>query len=220
VWLNTIEEQFNILTALLKKIPMQGSLSEVVTAAINGSVVSFPTDTVPALAVRPDRAELIYQLKQRNLSQPLILLAANSADLWPFVRGNSAEQEIWHQMASQYWPGAVTLVLPASIRVPAGLNLSGTETIGLRVPNCDVAREILQQTGALATSSANLSGEAPLPNMVRVDRAFPTVTTLAMEHHQPPTSLPSTVIEWTGSGWQILRQGAIMIASLTAEVND
>jgi L-threonylcarbamoyladenylate synthase len=190
---------------------MQGSLSEVVTAAINGAVVSFPTDTVPAFAVRPDRAELIYQLKQRDLSQPLILLAANSADLWPFVRGSSAEQEIWHQMASQYWPGALTLVLPASTRVPAGLNQTGTNTIGLRVPNCDLAREILLQTGALATSSANISGEAPLPNMLSIDQVFPTVTTLAVEQYQPPTSLPSTVIKWTGSGWEILRLGAIVI---------
>jgi L-threonylcarbamoyladenylate synthase len=190
---------------------MQGSLSEVVTAAMNGAVVSFPTDTVPALAVRPDRAELIYQLKQRDLSQPLILLAANSADLWPFARGNSAEQEIWHQMASRYWPGALTLVLPASTRVPAGLNQTGTDTIGLRVPNCDLAREILMQTGALATSSANISGEAPLLNMIRVDRVFPTVTTLAAEHYQTPTSLPSTVIKWTDNGWEVLRQGAIVI---------
>jgi L-threonylcarbamoyladenylate synthase len=190
---------------------MQGSLSEVVTAAITGGVVSFPTDTVPALAVRPDRAELIYQLKQRDLSQPLILLAASSADLWPFARGSSAEQEIWHQMASRYWPGALTLVLPASTRVPAGLNQTGTDTIGLRVPNCDLAREILRQTGALATSSANISGEAPLLNMISVDRVFPTVTTLVVENYQPPISLPSTVIQWTGSGWEVLRPGAIVI---------
>jgi L-threonylcarbamoyladenylate synthase len=190
---------------------MQGSVNEVVTAAMNGAVVSFPTDTVPALAVRPDRAELIYQLKQRDLSQPLILLAANSADLWPFARGSSAEQAIWQQMASRYWPGALTLVLPASTRVNAGLNQTGTDTIGLRVPNCDVAREILRQTGALATSSANISGEAPLLNMIRVERVFPTVTTLAGENYQPPTSLPSTVIKWTGSAWEVLRPGAIVI---------
>ena len=196
----------------LKIIIMQGSLNEVVTAAIRGEVVSFPTDTVPALAVRPDQAELIYQLKQRDASKPLILLAANSADLWPFTLGNSAERETWQHLTSRYWPGALTLVLPASNRVPAGLNLTGVETIGLRIPDCAIAREILQQTGALATSSANLSGQDPLPNMVRVDRAFPTVTTLALDRLiTPATGQPSTVIKWTGRGWEVLRQGAVVI---------
>jgi L-threonylcarbamoyladenylate synthase len=192
---------------------MQGSLNEVVTAAMNGSVVSFPTDTVPALAVRPDRAELIYQLKQRDINQPLILLAADSADLWPFTRGHSEEQEIWKNMAAQHWPGALTLVLPASTRVPTGLNMTGVDTIGLRIPNCNIAQEILRQTGALATSSANISGEAPLLNMSRVDRVFPAVITLSMEYKPPTASQqPSTVIKWTGVDWQILRQGAVMIS--------
>ena len=189
---------------------MQGSLTEVVTAALDGAVVSFPTDTVPALAVRPDRAELIYQLKQRDASQPLILLAANSADLWPFARGNNEEKEIWQEMASRYWPGALTLVLPASTRIPAGLN-SGVNTIGLRLPNSLAAKSVLQQTGALATSSANLSGEAPLLNMLQVDRVFPTVTTLIGERDRSASNQPSTVIKWTGTDWEVLRQGLVVI---------
>ncbi len=189
---------------------MKGSLIEVVAAAINGAVVSFPTDTVPALAVRPDRAELIYQLKQRDDSKPLILLAANSADLWPFVQGNSEEKEIWQEMANRYWPGALTLVLPASTKVPTGLN-SGINTIGLRLPNSDVARAVLQQTGALATSSANLSGADPILNMLQVDRVFPTVVTLSGERDRTASKQPSTVIKWTGTDWEVLRQGLLVI---------
>jgi L-threonylcarbamoyladenylate synthase len=197
---------------------MQGSFSEVVTAAMNGSVVSFPTDTVPALAVRPDRAELIYQLKQRDDSKPLILLAADSTDLWPFARGNSEEKKIWQEMAGRFWPGALTLVLPASTRVPAELNI-GHSTIGLRLPNCESARAVLRQTGALATSSANLSGEAPVLNMLQVDRVFPTVMTLIGDPDRfanenatrTASNQPSTVIKWTGTAWLLLRQGLIVI---------
>jgi L-threonylcarbamoyladenylate synthase len=191
---------------------MQGSLPEVVTAALNGAVVSFPTDTVPALAVRPDRAELIYQLKQRDDSKPLILLAANSTDLWPFVRGNSAEKEIWQEMADRYWPGALTLVLPASTRVPAELNI-GHSTIGLRLPNSEAARAVLQQTGTLATSSANLSGEDPILNMLQVDRVFPTVMTLNGDLDRTASNQPSTVIRWTGTDWEVLRQGLVIISN-------
>jgi L-threonylcarbamoyladenylate synthase len=209
VWLNTIMQRFHIPTAICE-IPMQGSLTEVVAAAISGSVVSFPTDTIPALAVRPDRAELIYQLKQRDVSKPLILLAANSADLWPFAQGSSEEKEIWQKMANRYWPGALTLVLPASTKVPKELNI-GHSTIGLRLPNSEPARAVLQQTGALATSSANLSGTDPILSMLQIDRVFSTVTTLIGERDRSLINQPSTVIKWTGNGWEVLRQGSIMV---------
>ncbi|MEB3161322.1 MAG: Sua5/YciO/YrdC/YwlC family protein, partial [Synechocystis sp.] len=52
------------------------SQADLIQGAIAGQVVSFPTDTVPALAVRPDQSGLIYQLKQRDLNKPLILMAA------------------------------------------------------------------------------------------------------------------------------------------------
>jgi L-threonylcarbamoyladenylate synthase len=184
---------------------MPGSLAEIVAAATKGLVVSFPTDTVPALAVRPDCADQIYRIKQRNTDKPLILLAAQSSDLWPFVQGTIAEKEIWQGVIDQYWPGALTIVLPASNCLPAGI--STNNTIGLRVPNCLVAREILQQTGALATSSANLAGHEPLPTMVAVDGAFPTV--LALDSDLVATGQPSTVICWQDHQWQVLRQGAI-----------
>jgi L-threonylcarbamoyladenylate synthase len=188
---------------------MQGSLNEIVAAATKGLVVSFPTDTVPALAVRPDCADQIYQLKQRSLDKPLILLAANSRDLWPFTQGTITEQEIWQQVVDRYWPGALTIVLPASNQLPTGL--STNKTIGLRIPNCPIAREILHQTGALATSSANLAGAAPLPTMAAVDRTFPTV--LALNSDLIADGEPSTVICWQNNGWQVLRQGAIQFSS-------
>jgi L-threonylcarbamoyladenylate synthase len=188
---------------------MSGSLNEIVAAATKGLVVSFPTDTVPALAVRPDCANQIYQVKRRSIDKPLILLAAQSNDLWPFVQGTIAEKEIWQQVVDQYWPGALTIVLPASHLLPEGI--STNNTIGLRVPNCPVAREILQQTGALATSSANFSGMAPLPTMAAVEGSFPTV--LALDSDLAATGLPSTVITWQDDQWQVLRQGAIQFSS-------
>jgi L-threonylcarbamoyladenylate synthase len=100
-------------------------------------------------------------------------------------------------------------VLPASNRLPAGI--SSNNTIGLRIPNCPVAREILQQTGALATSSANLAGAAPLPTMAAVDRTFPTVLALASD--LIANEQPSTVVCWQDHGWQVLRQGAIQFSS-------
>jgi L-threonylcarbamoyladenylate synthase len=194
----------------------QVSLSELVERVRSeGCLASFPTDTVPALAVRPDRAQQIYQVKQRDLSKPLILMAASLEVLWEYVRGSAAEQQIWQQVAQQYLPGALTLVLPASSQVPAGMNPKDPTTIGIRVPNHPIAQAILTQTGALATTSANRSGQPALQTMPEIEAEFPTVLTLhpselrSFSAAADSSGVPSTVVKWMGQSWQILRQGAV-----------
>jgi L-threonylcarbamoyladenylate synthase len=86
------------------------------------ALASFPTDTVPALAARPDQGDRIYAAKERPADKPLILMGATLDDLLPYVSGTEEEIAIWRQMAAQYWPGALTLVLPASDRVPPQMN--------------------------------------------------------------------------------------------------
>lgn len=197
----------------------QVSLERLIGAARDGNLVSFPTDTVPALATLPTSAESIFQTKQRSQTKPLILMVGAVADLWQFTRGTEAELAIWKGVAERYLPGALTLVLPASDRVPAMMNPLGNRTIGLRVPNCAIARTILLQVGALATTSANLSGCDPLLTMAAISDAFPEVFALDVDENSDGEKLPqpeiqvrpSTVVEWTGSGWQLLRLGAISI---------
>lgn len=194
---------------------VQVSEAELVAGAIANRVVSFPTDTVPALAVKPESAELIYQLKQRSHDKPLILLGASLEDLLPYVSYTSAELEMWQNLIRQHWPGALTLVLPASARVPAAINTTNSNTVGIRVPDLDLARQILKQTGVLATSSANLSGQDTLETMQAIDTAFPGVLVLKAPDLPANTAvgsgLPSTVVCWQDRKWQILRQGSIVV---------
>jgi L-threonylcarbamoyladenylate synthase len=191
----------------------QVSINALVQGAISGDyIVSFPTDTVPALAARPDRAELIFAAKGRSQDKPLILMAASPQALWPYVQGSPAELTLWQQVAESYWPGALTLVLPASPLVPPAMNAIDRTTIGVRVPNFPLALKILEQTGPLATTSANLSGQAPLESVAEIEAQFPEVLTLVAAELTTATtasSLPSTVAKWTGGDWEILRQGAI-----------
>ena len=197
---------------------MKGSIDQLVLAATSGqTIISFPTDTVPALAVRPDKAELIFQVKQRSTRKPLILMGATPESLWPYVKGTTEEMQIWQQVAQQYWPGALTLVLPASEKVPHAINPTDPTTLGIRVPDCELTRTILQQTGPMATTSANLSGQSPLLKMTEIEAQFPKVLTL--ESTQPvltqtPSAIPSTVVQWQHhSQWNILRQGAVKLES-------
>ncbi|WP_299486158.1 L-threonylcarbamoyladenylate synthase [Acaryochloris sp. IP29b_bin.137] len=185
-----------------------------IAAARSGRLISFPTDTVPALAARPDQASQIFAAKQRQPDKPLILMGASPEALWPYVRGNEQETRQWQQMAADYWPGALTLVLPACDRVPPAMNPLNPDSIGIRVPNSKVAQMILQQTGPLATTSINRSGQPALTNVQDINQHFPEVfTPLANLWPEPQSSdpLPSTVTKWTGQGWEVLRQGAVQI---------
>ncbi|MDZ7991316.1 MAG: L-threonylcarbamoyladenylate synthase [Nostoc sp. EfeVER01] len=190
----------------------QVSLINLISGARAGLLVSFPTDTVPALAAIPEKAALIFAAKQRSQDKPLILMAASAEDLWPYVKGSENEYKVWQEVADKYWPGGLTLVLPASERLPKVMNPIDPTTIGIRVPNSAIAQTILAQTGPLATTSANFSGQPSLQTMTEIETQFPQVLTLATTEYQGEIQgigVPSTVAKWTGRNWQILRQGAI-----------
>lgn len=198
-----------------------------------GAIGSFPTDTVPALSAHPDFADQIYTIKSRSAEKPLILMAGDSQDLWPYLDSDRHDsincQAHWQTMMDTYFPGALTLVLPKRHRTLLKLNPSQTGTIGVRVPNHNLARTILRQTGPLATTSVNRSGEPALLNMADIRSQFPKIYTLsdlalnqsgivesAISTVTPP--LPSTVIEWIGNGWMILRQGAIVFSDAEKDI--
>ncbi|MEL6221893.1 MAG: L-threonylcarbamoyladenylate synthase [Cyanobacteria bacterium J06627_8] len=209
------------------------SLTELIQAGRSGTaLISFPTDTVPALASHPDQAHRVFEAKQRSTDKPLILMGGTNDDLWSYVQGPADDQAEWKAVAQRYWPGALTLVLPASDRIPTAMNPKDPTTLGIRVPDCAIARHILMQTGPLATTSVNRSGEPALINPEDINRTFPEVLQLSPDDldelrrslspndssdaTQEPIELtnaanttPSTVIQWVNQGWHVVRQGRL-----------
>lgn len=190
-------------------------IAALIAAARSGRLISFPTDTVPALAVRPDQAPQIFAAKQRPADKPLILMAAHTNAIKPFVQGSDRDRQSWQQLTDAHWPGALTLVLPASEQVPEVMNPLNPQSIGVRVPNAPLAQMILQQTGPLATTSVNLSSQPALTTLEEIQKQFSKVLTpLASQWSVPAEDfkpVPSTVIKWTGQDWEIVRQGAIYL---------
>lgn len=185
---------------------------EIINQAQQGKVISFPTDTVPALAALPMSCELIFAAKKRPPDKPLILMGAKAEDLWPYVTGTEEEKNIWQQVTQQFWPGQLTLVLPASKKVPPVMNPLDPSTIGIRVPDHNIAIKLLLQTGPLATTSANLSGKEPLMTSTAIAEEFLDVFVLDLpQETYLGSGLPSTVVKWTRQGWKILRQGGIRL---------
>jgi L-threonylcarbamoyladenylate synthase len=181
-----------------------------------GGAAVFPTDTLPALACRPEAAVLLWRLKARPAHKPLILMGADLAQL------EEALAQPWHRswldQARSGWPGALTLVLPFHGALAEALHPGGA-SLGVRVPACERARELLRRTGPLATTSANRSGEPPARDAAEAGRLFPELPCLGPLPWPSGSGQASTVLAWepprggepgveAGGGWQVLRAGA------------
>jgi L-threonylcarbamoyladenylate synthase len=175
-----------------------------------GEAALFPTDTLVALAALPAYASQIWQLKQRSPDKPLILMGADLAQLqqvagvqWPAAA---------LALARAHWPGALTLVLPAAGPLVEQLNPGGS-SIGLRVPACALAQELLRLSGPLATTSANRSGEPAATTAAAAAACFGAqgVPLLGPEPWPAPSGQASTVLAWQTGSWQVLRAGSVRV---------
>ena len=205
-------------------------LDTYVQAVRSGAIAALPTDTVWGLAVAPHHSPGLYTLKQRSLDKSLILMGANAAALWPYVAMDAAQ---WQTITDSHWPGQLTLVVPTSPAVPLAMHPHTPNTVGVRVPDHPVARQVLALTGPLATTSANLSGQPTLTSVEQVLEQFPKVYGLDNSAIQAllgqatghkidmpvPSGLPSTVARWQSNNWEVLRQGSVYLQSIDNEDN-
>ncbi|MCS5697818.1 Sua5/YciO/YrdC/YwlC family protein [Cyanobium sp. FGCU-52] len=187
------------------------SVPDLAAALQAGSLALFPTDTLPALATTPGHAAAIWTCKARPREKPLILMGADLPQLVDFL--GVAWLEPWLEKAQTCWPGAVTLVLPIQGPVTEALHPGGT-SLGLRVPACERALELLRRTGPLATTSANRSGEPAARDAREAAALFPEIPQLAPLPWPPGSGSASTVLAWSAANtgtpveWQTLRAGA------------
>jgi L-threonylcarbamoyladenylate synthase len=184
-----------------------GAGSDVVAVLEAGGLVVLPTDTVYGLCAAPQNAAAvarINELKERA-EQPIALVAASVQALIECVPELSGR---WQKLLEALLPGPYTLVLPNPERRLPWLSPGREETIGVRVPELpEPARELLEQFGAVAGTSANRHGE---PDARRVEEIPPEIRDAAGAvldaGELPGTS--STVIDLTGPEPVVLREGA------------
>jgi tRNA threonylcarbamoyl adenosine modification protein (Sua5/YciO/YrdC/YwlC family) len=125
-----------------------------------GRAVVIPTDTVYGLAAMPGipgAVDDLFRIKGRPDDRPIPLLGTSVRSL----AGIAVFDERARRLAERFWPGPLTLVLPRAGGVTFSLGVTTTQTVGVRVPGCDVALDLLGLTGPLAVTSANKSGRSP-----------------------------------------------------------
>jgi len=117
-------------------------------------------------------------------------------------------------MASKYWPGALTIVIPSSEKQTVNLT-SNDFTIGLRIPNSYTAQSLLRKTGPLLTSSANISGFKGSTTVEGIALDFPSVKFLGPIPWGKRSGKACTIIFWKKSGdWRLIREGEVLVREL------
>ena len=196
--------------------PFDDSLiNEAIATLKGGGVVAFPTDTVYGVGVDPFRPEAVrklYQIKGRPIDKPIPILVGSHGDV---ERVAQNLPPMFSQLAEQFWPGGLTLIVEAK-ELPAEITAGG-DTVGVRMPNHPMALALLQRFGgALATTSANKSDEPPATSAEEVRSELGELVDIILDGGQTATSVASTVLDLSVSPPQIRRHGGISRDQLTS----
>ncbi len=178
----------------------------------SGLPIIFPTDTLPAIGCLPKFSNIIYDYKKRDRNKPLILMGSEHKQLIDYVHESAKED--YENIASNYWPGALTMVIPSSEK-HTGILTSKDLTLGLRIPNFHIAQSLLKETGPLLTSSANISGLTGSITADGISLDFPSVEILEPIPWEKSSGKASTIIFWKKSGdWRLIRKGEVLVREL------
>lgn len=205
------------MTRLLKVLgPDDPAISEAAGILAAGRLVAFPTETVYGLGadgLNPEAVACIYAAKGRPATNPVILhvdgpeAARRLVSRWP------SEATV---LIDRFWPGPLTLVLPASDQVPAIVRAGGP-SVALRCPDHSIALALIRATGRpLAAPSANRSQHLSPTLAKHVASSLGDVVDLILDGGPAATGLESTILDLCGPLPRILRPGPIAPAELAA----
>ena len=174
----------------------------------SGLPIIFQTDTLPAIGCLPKFAKIIYEFKKRDRNKPLILMGSEYKQIIDYVHESAKED--YEKIAAKYWPGALTMVVPASKKDNATLT-SSDYTLGLRIPNSYTAQNLMKETGPLLTSSANISGFKGSITAEGIALDFPSVDIVGPVPWEKGSGKASTIIFWEKSrDWKLIREGEVL----------
>jgi L-threonylcarbamoyladenylate synthase len=182
-------------------------------AALAGTLVVIPTDTVYGIGTRPDDAAAtarLFEAKRRppHLELPVLVASPDAAE------AIGALDDRARALVRTFWPGALTVVVSRT-ESSAAWSLGGDpETIGLRMPDHATALALLDRTGPLAVTSANISGRPTPATCDELRALFGSAVEVYLCDEGVAAGVASTVVEVSAADVRILRQGAIPASSV------
>ncbi len=185
------------------------ALEETIHTVQHGGVIAFPTDTVFGLGASlrfPDALDRIFAIKGRDHTKSLPVLLS-SIDRIALVSPMPSESIL--RLLREFWPGGLTVVLPALPGLPPQV-VAPDGTVGVRVPDHSIALTLCERAGgALATTSANRSGDAPACSARDVARQLDDRIDIVLDGGFAPCGEASTVIRVDDARISVIRAGSI-----------
>lgn len=188
-----------------------------------GKLVAFPTETVYGLGASgldDDAVRRVFAVKERPPDNPVILHVASFARAASLWRASDEQLARARACADAFWPGPLTLVLPAAPVVPPVVT-AGLGSVGVRVPRHDVALALLSRAGIpVAAPSANRSGRPSPTSAAHVLRTLDERVDAVLDGGDTDVGLESTVLDLSRALPTILRPGMIDRVSLAQVLGD
>lgn len=188
-------------------------LAAATEAVLKGELVVLPTDTVYGLgadAFRPAAVTSLLGAKGRGREMPPPVLVGS-------VRAASALVEdlgpYGQQLIDEFWPGGLTLICRASRSLRWDLGET-RGTVAIRMPLHPIAIDLLQQTGPMAVSSANLSGSPAATTAAGAREQLGDSVAVYLDAGPCEADVPSTIVDLTGDTPRLLRSGVVPIGRL------
>jgi len=185
------------------------TLSETVAALSRGEVIAFPTETLYGLgadALNAAAVERVFQLKGRDPANPIPVLIADRAMLSRLVLDVPPLAET---LIARFWPGPLTIVLPARSDIPRPL-VNAAGAVGVRISSQPIAVELVRALGnPLTATSANPSGKPPARTVEQAMGYFSGEIEIFVDGGTLTSKTGSTVLEISGAGIKLVREGDI-----------
>ena len=182
-----------------------------------GGLIAFPTDTVYGVGapVFDGKAvESIYVAKDRPIEKAIPVLIADADDM---DKVGMDIPDVARGIAARFFPGPLTCLIPKQPTLPSVV--SATSTVGVRVPDHEVARALLRAAGPMAVTSANISGQ---PSPSTAEEVFAQLSgriELIIDGGKTPGGVPSTVVDCTNNEIKILREGPISLEEIKLKLS-
>jgi tRNA threonylcarbamoyl adenosine modification protein (Sua5/YciO/YrdC/YwlC family) len=188
-------------------------------AALEGSLIVLPTDTVYGIGTRPDDPAATARLfeakgRPRELELPVLVPSKEAA------RRIATFDERAEALALRFWAGPLTLVLPRADAARTWDLGGDPQTIGVRMPHDPLALAVLARTGPLAVSSANRSGDPTPSTCDAVEAAFGGAVEVYLCAPEALSGSASTVVDLASGTWSVLRAGAVPDDELADALRD
>jgi L-threonylcarbamoyladenylate synthase len=194
------------------------NLSRAIASLKSGNVIVFPTETVYGLgadALNPAAVEKVFQLKGRNPNSPIPVIVADQAMLQRVIE---KIPPVARTLMEQFWPGPLTLVLPAAPGMPKQL-LNRTGGVGVRISSQHIATELAQSFGRpLTATSANPSGQQAASTIEQAQNYFASDIEIFLDGGKLPSKTGSSVVEVIDDRIKIIRAGEISLGQLAATI--